>query len=50
MLAPFAPGEYQNLADFITEHAMQPGYDFADEFKIGLDAILDGLERLRNTV
>ena len=49
MLAPFAPGEYQNLADFITEHAMQPGYDFADEFEVGLDVILDGLERLRAT-
>ena len=47
MLAPFAPGEYQNLADFITEHAMKPGYDYADEFEIGLDVILDGLERMR---
>jgi AcrR family transcriptional regulator len=50
MLAPFAPGEYQNLADFITEHAMKPGYDYADEFEYGLDVILDGLERSRNTV
>jgi AcrR family transcriptional regulator len=48
MLAPFAPGEYQNLADFITDHAMQPGYDFANEFEVGLDVILDGLERLRD--
>jgi AcrR family transcriptional regulator len=47
MLAPFAPGEYQNLADFITGHAMKPGYDFANEFEVGLDVILDGLERLR---
>jgi AcrR family transcriptional regulator len=48
MLAPFAPGEYQNLADFITEHAMKPGYDFADEFEVGLDVILDALERVRD--
>lgn len=48
MLAPFQPGEYQNLADFITEHAMKPGYDYADEFEIGLDVILDGLERAQN--
>jgi AcrR family transcriptional regulator len=48
MLAPFAPGEYQNLADFITEHAMKPGYDYADEFEYGLDVILDGLERARD--
>ena len=45
MLSPFAPGEYQNLADFITEVAMKPGYDYANEFENGLDAILDGLER-----
>ena len=50
MLAPFAPGEYQNLADFITEHAMQPGYDYADEFEYGLDVILDGLERRQDAV
>ena len=48
MLAPFAPGEYQNLADFIAEHAMKPGYDYADEFEYGLDVILDGLERVRD--
>ena len=48
MLEPFPTGEYPNLADFITEHAMKPGYDFADEFEYGLDVILDGLERARN--
>jgi len=31
----------------ITEHAMKPGYDYANEFEFGLDLILDGLERLR---
>jgi AcrR family transcriptional regulator len=45
MLQPFAPGEYPNLVAFISEHAMQPGYDYADEFEYGLDLILDGLER-----
>jgi len=49
MLEPFPLGEYPNLADFITEHAMKPGYDFADEFEYGLDVILGGLERMRNT-
>jgi AcrR family transcriptional regulator len=49
MLEPFPAGEYPNLAAFITDHAMQPGYDFADEFEIGLDVILDGLERVRET-
>ena len=48
MLEPFPAGEFPNLADFITEHAMKPGYDFADEFEYGLDVILDGLERERS--
>ena len=48
MLEPFPVGEYPNLAAFITDHAMKPGYDFADEFEYGLDVILDGLERARN--
>ena len=48
MLAPSPSGEYQNLADFITEHAMKPDYDFANEFEPGLDVVLDGLERLRD--
>ena len=45
MLQPFPINAYPNLAAFITEHAMQPGYDFADEFEYGLDLILDGIER-----
>jgi AcrR family transcriptional regulator len=48
MLEPFPLGEYPNLADFITEHAMKPGYDYADEFEYGLDVVLDGLERVRH--
>jgi hypothetical protein len=43
MLEPFTANEYPNLVAFITEHAMKPGYDFADEFEYGLDVILDGL-------
>ena len=33
MLEPFPVDEYPNLVAFITEHAMQPGYDFGDEFE-----------------
>jgi AcrR family transcriptional regulator len=40
-------GEYPYLTEMITEHAMKPGYDYAEEFQFGLDLILDGLERLR---
>jgi AcrR family transcriptional regulator len=49
MLAPFPEGEYPNLMAFLTEHAMLPGYDYADEFEYGLDIVLEGLERLRDT-
>jgi AcrR family transcriptional regulator len=40
-------GSYPHLAEMITDHAMQPGYNYADEFEFGLDLILDGLERRR---
>ena len=46
MLRPFPVNEYPNLVAMI-EHAMQPGYDYGDEFEYGLDLILDGLERVR---
>jgi AcrR family transcriptional regulator len=48
MLEPFPLGEYPNLADFITEIAMKPGYDYGNEFEYGLDVILDGLARATN--
>ncbi|MEL6893255.1 MAG: TetR/AcrR family transcriptional regulator C-terminal domain-containing protein [Actinomycetota bacterium] len=32
------------LHEFATGRAMQPGYDFGDEFEFGLDLILDALE------
>lgn len=50
MLQPFPLNAYPNLADFITEHAMQPGYEYADEFEYGLDLILDGLEVVHKPV
>jgi hypothetical protein len=45
MLQPPPVNEYPNLVEFITEHAMKPGYDHGDEFEYGLDLVLDGLER-----
>jgi AcrR family transcriptional regulator len=47
MLEPFPANEYPNLVEFITEHAMKPGYDYGDEFEYGLDLILDGIARAR---
>jgi AcrR family transcriptional regulator len=40
---------YPYLVEMISKHALQPGYAYADEFAFGLDLILDGLERLRDT-
>ena len=39
----FAAGDYPHLVEFATEHVLQPGYDFGDEFEFGLDLVLDGL-------
>jgi AcrR family transcriptional regulator len=47
MLQPFPVNEYPNLVEFITEHAMKPGYDHGLEFEYGLDLVLDALERVR---
>jgi AcrR family transcriptional regulator len=49
MLEPFPVNAYPNLMEFLTEHVMQPGYDFGDEFEYGLDLILDALEREHRT-
>lgn len=44
MLQSFHPDEYPHLVEMMG-HALQPGYDYLDEFEYGLDVILDGLER-----
>ncbi|GAB2779289.1 TetR/AcrR family transcriptional regulator C-terminal domain-containing protein [Nocardioides salsibiostraticola] len=43
--AQFAAGDYPHLLEFTTQHVLQPGYDFGDEFEFGLTLLLDGLER-----
>ena len=43
MIEQFASGQYPHLVELATEHMLQPGYDFGDEFDFGLDLILDGL-------
>lgn len=44
MFEPFPPNEYPNLAEFVTDHVLKPGYDYAEEFEYGLDLILNGLD------
>jgi AcrR family transcriptional regulator len=38
-------GEYPYLAEMATAHVLQPGYQYGSEFEVGLDLILDTLER-----
>jgi AcrR family transcriptional regulator len=45
MLQPFPVNEYPNLVEFLAEHVMKPGYDYADEFEYGLDLVLGGLDK-----
>jgi AcrR family transcriptional regulator len=45
ILGQFAPGAYPHLTELAVERVLKPGYDYGDEFEIGLDLILDGLER-----
>jgi AcrR family transcriptional regulator len=45
----FPANEYPHLTELTVEHVLQPGYDYGNEFEFGLDLILDGLERARNT-
>jgi AcrR family transcriptional regulator len=44
MFEPFPANEYPNLAEFVADHVLKPGYDYGDEFEYGLDLILNGLE------
>jgi AcrR family transcriptional regulator len=42
----FVADAYPHLTELATEHVLQPGYDYGDEYAFGLELILDGLERL----
>ncbi len=45
-IMPSLAGEdYPHLTEFAVERVMQPGYSFGDEFDVGLELILDALER-----
>jgi AcrR family transcriptional regulator len=48
MMAQMIPDEYPYLTEIAVNHVLQPGYAYANEFEIGLDLILDGLETLRD--
>jgi AcrR family transcriptional regulator len=45
-LAGFPSQDYPYLAELTTQHVLKAGYDYGNEFEVGLDLILEGLERL----
>ncbi|PPK97218.1 regulatory TetR family protein [Kineococcus xinjiangensis] len=47
ILGGLPPGALPHLVELATQHVLQPGYDFGDEFGYGLDLVLEGLERRR---
>jgi AcrR family transcriptional regulator len=46
LAASMPADEFPHLARFTSEYVLQPGYDFGDSFDVGLDLVLDGIERL----
>ena len=42
----FAADQYPHFIEMVVEHALQPGYDYGDEFMFGLDLILEGLDSI----
>lgn len=49
IMEQFRPEDYPHLAEMGTDLIMQPGYDHSTQFAYGLELILDGLERARDT-
>jgi len=47
LLGPEVRAAYPYFTRFATERALQPGYSFGDEFEVGLDLVLDAVERMR---
>ena len=48
ILEDMPTGDYPHFTEMIVEHALKPGYSYANEFEFGLDLILDGLEKVRD--
>ncbi|KHL15755.1 regulatory TetR family protein [Mumia flava] len=48
IMADFPRDELPSMAE-MTAYALRPGYAFADEFEVGLDVVLDGLDAHRAT-
>jgi AcrR family transcriptional regulator len=49
MMAQVPAEEFPNLTELTVEHILRPGYDYGEEFGFGMDLILEGLERDRDS-
>jgi AcrR family transcriptional regulator len=47
LLPQLSAEQFPYMTEMIVKHALKPGYSYAHEFDVGLDLILDGLERMR---
>lgn len=45
IFAKLPQGAYPHLAEFTLRHVLKPGYSYAKEFEVGLELLLDGLQR-----
>ena len=46
LLRALPADEFPYFTEMVVKHALKPGYAYANEFRFGLDLILDGLEQL----
>lgn len=45
MMQSFPVDQYPHLVEFAVQRVLQPGYSYGNEFAVGLELILDGLDR-----
>ncbi len=45
LMAGMGEGQFPHLMEFIAGHALAPGYSFGAQFPVGLDLVLDALDR-----
>jgi AcrR family transcriptional regulator len=48
IMAEVAAGEFPYLIEMAVEYVLKPGYDYKEEFEIGLRLVLEGIEKLRD--
>ena len=48
IMAEVPADQYPHLTEIATDHVLQPGYDYGNEYRFGLELILDGLDRARS--